>query len=130
MKLSGFIFFLFFISQNGFGQFDFKGKWKGVCLTEKLDSTKYKTCSLCEYNKKTANTEKPSEIELNFYLEDVTIKIGDYTSIKDFEVNKNQNTLEFYFAEKLYKFRIQMTEDSRFMVLKDEEQNIILFYKK
>jgi len=92
MKLSGFIFFLFFISQNGFGQFDFKGKWKGVCLTEKLDSTKYKTCSLCEYNKKTANTEKPSEIELNFYLEDVTIKIGDYTSIKDFEVNKNQNT--------------------------------------
>lgn len=130
MKLLGFIFCLVFISQSAFCQFGLKGKWKGLCLTEKLDSTKFKTCSLCEYNKKTAATEKPSEIELDFYLEDVTVKVGDYTSIKDFELNKNQNTLEFYFSEHLYKFKILLTEDSRFLVLKDEDQSIILLYKK
>lgn len=120
---------LFFI-QTHFSQIELKGKWKASCLIEKMDSVNFKMCSICDNGKLIDDETKTIDFELDFITDDVTIKIGDYESIKAFDFNENAHSLEFYYKDILYKFKAFWTHDSKQIVLRNEDQSLILLVRK
>lgn len=130
MKLLLLSTFLLVSFQNFYAQKNINGKWKAKCTVEQVDQFSIRFCEICKTDKKGRSNLKPIDFELDFEKNDVTVKIENYVSIKSFELNETLGTIEFYFKDILYKFKILWTNDPKLIILQNEDQSLILLNKK
>ena len=124
---------LAYSTQKSFSQIDLSGHWTTHCVIEKTDKNKVSFCDFCKYSISGDSEDISFEIfEMIFDKDNLNIIIDSDSTIVDYKIKKDFNTLEFNYKEENYYFSIlYVVEGTRsYFILKGRDGALMLLKRK
>ena len=116
--------------QFSFGQNELLSTWQVSCPMEKVNGASGKFCGLCPMNQKDINSMTISDFEMTVDKEEIKFNMGNIKSSAKYILDNDLNAIRFKYNGIDYTFKVLLSSNNDFIVLKNTDGLIVTLVKK